>query len=83
MARTPRSQLSVDGVEGGLWYLTFSRGKHSRVPVKKDTSLCGAGVAHSLGKGEATGSNPVKGILNSENENRIWVGGRVAKGDRL
>ncbi len=24
-------------------------------------SLCGAGVAHSLGKGEATGSNPVKG----------------------
>ena len=36
------------------------------------TSLCGAGVAHSLGKGEATGSNPVKGkfkllvILNEE-----------------
>ena len=27
-------------------------------------SLCGAGVAHSLGKGEATGSNPVKGKFN-------------------
>ena len=24
-------------------------------------SLCGAGVAHSLGKGEAMGSNPIKG----------------------
>ena len=29
----------------------------------KQVSLCGAGVAHSLGKGEATGSNPVKGIF--------------------
>ena len=27
----------------------------------KDECLCGAEVAHSLGKGEATGSNPVKG----------------------
>ena len=43
------------------------------------TSLCGAGVAHSLGKGEATGSNPVKG----NSENFIWVGARVAKGNRL
>ena len=43
-------------------------------------SLCGAGVAHSLGKGEATGSNPVKGKFI---ENLIWVGARVAKGSRL
>ena len=47
---------------------------------KMQVSLCGAGVAHSLGKGEATSSNLVKGIFN---ENLIWVGGRVAKGDRL
>lgn len=41
-------------------------------------SLCGAGVAHSLGKGEATGSNPVKGNLKD-----LRVGARVAKGSRL
>ena len=46
---------------------------------EKHLSLCGAGVAHSLGKGEATGSNPVKGIF----ENLIRVGARVAKGSRL
>lgn len=52
-------------------------------------SLCGAGVAHSLGKGEATGSNPVKGIcairqaLQGDDENWIRVGARVAKGSRL
>ena len=42
----------------------FSRGKHSGVRDEdRKISLCGAGVAHSLGKGEATGSNPVKGIF--------------------
>ena len=48
--------------------------------VVSEICLCGAGVAHSLGKGEATGSNPVKGKFI---ENLIWVGARVAKGSRL
>ena len=52
----------------------------SKLEGVSEISLCGAGVAHSLGKGEATSSNLVKGIFN---DNFIWVGGRVAKGDRL
>ena len=37
--------------------------KYAELKIKNfcDICLCGAGVAHSLGKGEATGSNPVKG----------------------
>ncbi len=31
--------------------------------AQKQMSPCGAVVAHSLGKGEATGSSPVKGYL--------------------
>ncbi len=37
---------------------------------------CGAGVAHSLGKGEATSSNLVMGIF-EHLKSKIWVDARV------
>ena len=63
MARTPRSQLSIDGVEVGSKTHLGILFKNNQT---ENLSLCGAGVAHSLGKGEATGSNPVKGNFINE-----------------
>ena len=46
----------------------FMRGSTPRegARLERKISLCGAGVAHSLGKGEATSSNLVKGKFRKE-----------------
>ena len=73
----------------------FYERKHSLSQrLKKPSSPCGAGVAHSLGKGEATSSNLVMGIFDMYNKiklhikqtnnrtlkSKIWVDARVSEG---